>query len=501
MTLIDVKKHHHLLPATPRVNKALIGGTWHESGEWMERSSPAHEIPVSKTVAGTAAMVDQAVAAARAAFDGTSWKRLYAGERAAILGKAAELIRARAEELALWDVLESGKPISQALDEVAGAADLWDYAAALTRTLTGESHNTLGPDTLAMVLHEPVGVVGIITPWNFPFLIISQKLPYALAAGCAVVMKPSEFTPSSTTILCEILAAAGLPDGVVNMVPGTGDPVGAALTAHGGVDMISFTGSTAVGKATVAASAGNLKKVSAELGGKNPAIVFADADLDEAADALVMGAVFNAGQCCVGSSRLLVEKPVAEAFTAKVVDLMTHLRVGDPLDEATQIGPIVNARQHHRIMQYIETGNRKARLRTQAPETAAQGLFVYPHVFDRVSPGMDLARDEIFGPVLSVIEFSGVDEAVRIANDTSYGLSSAVWTGSVDTALRMVRGIEAGTVWVNTYLEGPAELPFGGFKQSGLGRENGKAAIEEYTELKTVVLRTGPRPARYVQLR
>lgn len=498
MSRIAVRTAHPLLPAVPRENRALIGGRWRETGEWIERSSPAHGVAVSRTASAGAGHVDEAVAAARAAFEGP-WRRLYAGERAGLLSRAADLIRARSEELALWDVLESGKPIAQARGEIAGAADLWDYAAALARTLHGESANHLGPDVLAMVLREPVGVVAQITPWNFPFLIVSQKLPCALAAGCTAVIKPSEFTSSSTAILCEILHEAGLPDGVVNLVPGTGQPVGQAMAEHPGVDMISFTGSTAVGKRIVAAAAGNLKKVAAELGGKNPAVVFADADLDEAADALVMGAVFNAGQCCVGSSRLIVERSIAEDFTARVAALMGHLVIGDPLDEATQVGPIVNARQHARILNYIEEGKREARLRSRPDEDDPGGLFVRPHVFDHVRPGMALARDEIFGPVLSVIEFDGVGHALDLANATSYGLSSSVWTGSVETALRMARGIEAGTVWVNTYLEGPAEVPFGGFRQSGLGRENGRAAIEEYTELKTVLMRAGRRPARYVR--
>lgn len=499
MTRIDVRPGHPLVPGKPRINRALIGGKWCEAEDWIERASPAHGVVVSRTVSGTEAMVHEAVVAARAAFEGT-WRRLYCGERAALLGRAADLIRARADELALWDVLESGKPISQARAEIAGAADLWDYAAALARTISGESANHIGPDSVAMVLREPVGVVAQITPWNFPFLIVSQKLPYALAAGCTAVVKPSEFTSSSTVILCEILREAGFPHGVVNVVPGYGNPVGQAMAEHPDVDMISFTGSTRVGKAIVAASAGNLKKVAAELGGKNPAIVFADADLDEAADALVMGAVFNAGQCCVGSSRLLVEKSIAEDFTGRVAGLMRHLVIGDPLDDATQVGPIVNSSQYARVSAYIEDGKRMARLRSEDAKDQPGGLFLRPHVFDRVRPEMSIAREEIFGPVLSIIEFDGIAEALQIANATSYGLSSSVWTSSFETALRMARGIDAGTVWVNTYLEGPAEVPFGGFKQSGLGRENGRAAIEEYTELKTVLMRAGPRPSRYVRM-
>ena len=498
MNMISVRKDHPALPSEPRVNRCLIAGQWIEGDDWSTRESPAHGVAISKTVKGTEAMVNDAVAAAKEAFETTDWPRMYAGERAALLSRVAGLVRDRAEELALLDVLESGKPISQARAEIAGAADLWDYAGSLARTMAGESHNQLGPDTLAMVVREPVGVVSIITPWNFPFLIISQKLPYALAAGCTAVVKPSEFTPSSTVVLMEILQAAGVPDGVVNLVTGYGDPVGKAMTAHPDVDMASFTGSTAVGKATVAASAGNLKKVSAELGGKNPAIVFSDADLDDAADALVLGAVFNAGQCCVGSSRLIVQSDIAEAFAAKVAGLMHHLRIGDPLDEDTQIGPVINTAQYERINNYIARGKQIAQLHG-APTPPPEGtLFVTPHVFEGVSPDMDLAQDEIFGPVLSVIPFDTIEDAIRIANATDYGLSSSVWTGSVETAIRMGRGIDAGTVWINTYLEGPAEVPFGGFKQSGLGRENGRAAIEEYTELKTIMFRSGKRKDYYV---
>ena len=500
MTKISVNKDHPSLPANPRINRCFINGKWIESDDWSTRDSPAHGVAISKTVNGTKAMVSDAVAAARRAFKSTDWPRLYAGDRAAILSRVADLVRTRAEELALLDVLESGKPIGQARSEIAGAADLWDYAGSLARTISGDSHNQLGPDTLAMVVREPVGVVSIITPWNFPFLIISQKLPYALAAGCTAVVKPSESTPSSTVVLMEILHEAGVPDGVVNLVTGYGDPVGMAMTAHPDVDMVSFTGSTAVGKAAVAASAGNLKKVSAELGGKNPAVVFADADLDDAADALVLGAVFNAGQCCVGSSRLIVERSIAADFGAKVASLMQHLRIGDPLDEETQIGPVINSTQYDRITGYIERGKQIARLHgtpAQAPEGT---LFIIPHVFEGVSSDMDLAQDEIFGPVLSVIPFDTIEDAIEITNGTCYGLSSSVWTNSVDNAIRMGRAIEAGTVWINTYLEGPAEVPFGGFKQSGLGRENGRTAIEEYTELKTIMFRSGKRKDYYVKV-
>jgi|TARA_B110000495_G_C23001750_1_gene591279 betaine-aldehyde dehydrogenase len=492
-TKITANKNHPKLPVTPRRNAHFIDGAWVEGEKLIERKSPAHNVLVSLSPEGDVSNVDAAVAAARRTFDDGTWPGTSASERAQLLAKTASLIRENLEELALYDCLESGKPIGQARAEMGGAADTWDYAAGLARTLSGDSYNQLGSDTLGFVMREPVGVIGMITPWNFPLVIISQKLPYALAAGCTAVIKPSEFTSSSTVRLCELLAEAGLPAGVVNCVTGYGDPVGKRIVNHPDVDMVSFTGSTAVGKKTAEACSANLKKVTAELGGKNPVVVFPDADLEAAADAVVLGALFNAGQCCVGGSRLIIHESIAKDFTEKVIELMQRVKVGDPLDDDTQVGAIINDKQHEKILEFIENGKQSATLRLGGESVGEEGLFITPTVFDDVTENMDIAQHEIFGPVLSVLTFKDKAEALRIANGVDYGLSSSVWTTNIDTGMEFARGFKAGTVWMNTYLECPVEVPFGGFKESGIGRENGRFSIEEYTELKTVLLHTGPR--------
>ena len=482
---------------TTETYQLLIDGRWIEarSGARFERESPAHAVTVGSYPLADTADTDAAVAAARRAFDTGPWPHASGAERARLLLRVAEQIRAETEALARTEVLESGKPIAQARGEVQGAADLWAYAATLARTLSGESVNNLGPDMLGMTLREPIGVVALITPWNFPLLIISQKLPFALAAGCTAVVKPSELTPGTTLRLGQILLDAGLPAGVVNIVSGYGNPVGARLAAHPDVDMISFTGSTAVGQAVVAASAGNLKKVALELGGKNPQIVFGDADLEAALDAVVFGVAFNQGECCNSGSRLLVQRSIAEEFTAAVVERARSVPVGDPLDERTKVGAIVDERQLTKILGLIaagEQGGARLRLGGQRLETGV-GRFIAPTVFDAVDPGMAIAREEIFGPVLSVIPFDTPAEAVRIANSAAYGLSAGVWTRDIDTALTLGRSVRAGTVWVNSFMDGYPELPFGGYKASGLGRELGRDAVAEFTELKTLQLHIGPR--------
>ncbi len=433
--------------------------------------------------------------AAREAFDRGPWPHATGAERMTCLLKVAESIRQQKEELALIETLESGKPISQARDEVDWTAGLWDYAATLCRHIYGDTYNALGPGMLGLVIREPIGVVGMITPWNFPLLIISQKLPFALAAGCTCVVKPSELTSGTTLRLGKILAEAGVPDGVVNIVSGFGDPAGARLSSHPQVDMMSFTGSTGIGKAVVDAGRGNLKKVELELGGKNPQVVFADADLDAAVDAAVFGICFNMGECCNSGSRLLVQRPVAEELVRKVVELAREVPVGDPLDAKTKVGAIINEAQFNKILGYIDQGRRAgANLQLGGqPLPILNGRFIEPTVFDGVQPDMAIAQEEIFGPVLSVLAFDTADEAVEIANATMYGLSAGVWTRDIDTALSVSRRIRAGTVWVNTFMDGQPELPFGGYKESGQGRELGRFAIEEFTELKTIQLHVGPR--------
>jgi betaine-aldehyde dehydrogenase len=466
-----------------------------KSGQTFSRESPAHGVKVGEYPLAGSDDVDAAVGAARRAFDIGSWPHTPGAERAKALLRAAELIRANKDEFALIETLESGKPIKQARDEMEWSAALWDYAAALCRHLHGDSYNTLGTQVLGLTIREPIGLVGMITPWNFPLLIISQKLPFALAAGCTCVVKPSELTPGTTLRLGELLAEAGLPAGVVNIISGYGEPAGARLSEHPDINMISFTGSTEVGKAVVGSSKSNLKKVELELGGKNPHIVFADADLEAALDAVVFGVCFNMGECCNSGSRLLVQGSIAENFINQVIATAKKIPVGDPLDEQTKIGAIIDGKQFEKILSYIESGSHDgARLRLGGKALNHEnGRFVEATIFDGVQPEMAIAKEEIFGPVLSILTFDTAEEAIRIANNTIYGLSAGVWTRDIDTAFTVSRGIRAGTIWINTFMDGYPELCFGGFNQSGLGRELGRFSIEEFTELKTVQVHLGPR--------
>lgn len=481
----------------PASYKLLIGGRFVDAadGGVIERASPGHGFVVSRYARATEKEVDAAVEAARRAFETGPWPRMKASERASVLLKAAELIEMRLEEIARLDVLESGKPIAQARGEIAGAVDIWRYAAALARTLHGESYANLGEAMLGVVVREPIGVVGIVTPWNFPFLIVSQKLPFALAAGCTAVVKPSEMTSASTFVLGEILLSAGLPEGVVNVLAGTGEEVGAPLTRHPGVDMVSFTGSTRVGKLTMAAASTSLKKVAMELGGKNGQIVFPDADLEAAADAAVFGGFFNAGECCNAGSRLIVHEAIAEDFLAEVGRLTDRVTVGDPLDEGTKVGAIISAAHAQKIRDYLDgAASDGARIvRGGKALSASAGEYLAPTIVAGASSTMAIAREEVFGPVLTVLAFRDAQEAVRIANDTNYGLSAGIWSSNMDNCLTVARGVRTGTVWVNTFMDGFPELPFGGYRQSGLGRELGLRAVEDYTEEKTIQFHKGPR--------
>jgi betaine-aldehyde dehydrogenase len=476
--------------------RMLIDGVWTEgSGNAIERVAPGHGIVVSRYPAGTKADAERAIAAARKAFDGGPWPNMTGAERSNILLKAADLIAARADELAFLDCIESGKPISQAKGELGGAADIWRYAAALARDLHGESYNTLGEGTLGVVLREAIGVVSIITPWNFPFLIVSQKLPFALAAGCTTVVKPSELTSGSTLVLGEILIEAGVPAGVVNILTGTGPEVGAPMTTHPDVDMVSFTGSTGVGRLTMANAAQTLKKVSLELGGKNPQIVFPDANLDEFIDAAVFGAYFNAGECCNAGSRLILHKSIAADVTARIADLAKKVKVGDPLDPTTQVGAIITPQHLEKIGAFV-TDAEKAGASVALGGGALDlglGQFMAPTILSGVLPEMTVAREEVFGPVLSVLTFETTEEAISIANAIDYGLSAGVWSRDFDTCLTVGRKVRAGTVWMNTFMDGASELPFGGYRQSGLGRELGRHAVEDYTETKTLNMHMGAR--------
>lgn len=487
--------------ASPYIGKLLINGTWQDAsdGTTLERRSPAHDTVVAIYAKAGVADARKAVAAAREAFDHGPWPTMKGAERARILRAVAEGILARKHELAHLETLENGKPLAQSLAEIEGAADLWHYAATLARNLHGDSYNTLGEATLGVVLRDPIGVVSIITPWNFPFLIVSQKLPFALAAGCTCIVKPAEVTSGTTVMLGEILVAAGIPAGVVNIIVGQGSVVGDVLVTDPDVDMLSFTGSTGVGKQAVAKSAQTLKKVSMELGGKNPQVVFADCDFDAAVDAAVFGIYFNAGQCCNSGSRILVQSSIAERFAAAVIERSKAVRVGDPLVAGTQVGAITTDKQLATILSHIDGARRAgATVALGGAQLPGPGMYIEPTVVTGVTPDMAIAREEVFGPVLSVLTFDNLDEAIELANSTLYGLSAAVWSQDFSTCLQAARRIRAGTVWVNTFLEGHAELPFGGYRESGIGRELGRFATEDYTETKTLHMHLGPRTDWYV---
>jgi NAD-dependent aldehyde dehydrogenases len=480
----------------------LIDGQWvaGEGGRTLERVAPSHGVVASRYHIAARKDVEAAIAAARRAFDTGPWPRMRGAERAEVLNRTADLIEKHADEIAFLDVFEAGKPITQVRGEIAGAVDIWRYAAALARDLHGESYNTLGEGTLGVVLREPIGVVSIITPWNFPFLIVSQKLPFALAAGCTCVVKPSELTSGSTLLLGRLLIEAGLPAGAVNIVAGTGAEVGALMTGHADVDMVSFTGSTGVGRLTMKNAADTLKKVSLELGGKNPQIVFPDANLEEFADAAVFGAFFNAGECCNAGSRLILHKSIAPEALERIRALSQRVRVGDPLDPSTQVGAIITPEHLAKVSAYVadaKAGGAAVALGGETLDLGA-GQFMAPTILDRVTPDMAVAREEVFGPVLSVLTFETMDEAIAIANSVDYGLSASVWSASMDTCVKVARSVRAGTIWTNTFMDGASELPFGGYGQSGLGRELGRHAVEDYTETKTLNMHLGPRTGWWV---
>jgi acyl-CoA reductase-like NAD-dependent aldehyde dehydrogenase len=467
------------------------------SGPEVLRESPAHDVLVARYHSAGEDDVDAAVMAARRAFGSGDWPRATGAERAALLRRVAARIQAEGDSLALIETLESGKPISQAKEEMAGAAGIWYYAASLAQHAYGDAHTGLGPEYLAVTAKEPVGVVGVITPWNFPLLIVSQKLPLALAVGCTAVVKPSDLTPGTTTRLVQILHEEGLPAGVVNLVLGGGD-VGGWLSAHPGTQMTTFTGSTGVGRLVAQAAGKDLKKVSLELGGKNPQVIFPDADLDAALEKVVFGAYFNQGECCNAGSRLLVHEDIADDFTARVLKRSEDVIVGDPLDPATKIGALITDKHARVVSDYVDLGQQEGAVVAMGgqPIASERGRFYSPTVLADVPKTARVAREEIFGPVLSVVRFGDLTEAVEITNATGYGLSAGVWTRDIDTALGYARAAKAGTVWVNCWMDGFPEVSFGGYGASGVGRELGRTAIDEYIEHKSTIIRTGaPAPS------
>lgn len=483
-------------PTAARSFGFFVDGQWKEGTDHFERTSPGHGTPVTRTVRCTVDDLNAAVAAARHAFEDRRWSGLSGAARGGVLLRVAEILRRRRDEIAYWETLENGKPISQARGEIDHCIACFEVGSGAARLLHGDSFNSLGDDLFGMVLREPIGVIGLITPWNFPFLILCERVPFILASGCTMVVKPSEVTSVTTLLLAEVLAEAGLPAGVYNVITGSGRSIGQALAEHPDVDMLSFTGSTAVGRSCVHAAAdSNFKKLGLELGGKNPIIVFADSDLEDAADGAAFGISFNTGQCCVSSSRLIVERSVAAQFEKLLVEKMAKIRVGDPLDDGTQIGAITTEAQNATILDYIAKGKAAgAKLLTGGePIDLGRGQYIAPTLFSGVSRDMAIARDEIFGPVLCSMHFDTVEEAIHLANDTVYGLAASVWTKNIDKALTVTRKVRAGRFWVNTIMAGGPEMPLGGFKQSGWGREAGMYGVEEYTQVKSVHVEIGKR--------
>ena len=474
--------------------KLFINGRWVDSvsGKTFDTLNPATEKVITSVAEGDSADIDLAVAAAREAFENGPWKKTDARDRGRILLKIAGLIERNKDELALLDTLDNGKPINETTKaDIPLVIDCFLYYAGWADKIHGETIPVRG-DFFNYTLREPVGVVGQIIPWNFPLLMAAWKIAPALACGNTIVLKPAEQTPLSALRLGEICQEAGLPDGVLNIVTGYGPTAGAALAEHMDVDKIAFTGGSATGRIIMQAASKNLKRISLELGGKSPNIVFADSDVDSAVDGAMTGIFFNQGEVCCAGSRLFIEKSIHEEFIDKLSNKAANMRVGNPEDTGTQMGAQVSKEQFDKILGYIETGKQEgAKLVTGGERCGERGYFIKPTIFDAVDNNMRIAKEEIFGPVVSAITFDDVSEVVKQGNLSIYGLAAAVWTKDIKKAHRLARDLKAGTIWINTYNAFDAASPFGGFKQSGFGRELGVHALELYTHVKSVWINLG----------
>ncbi|MBZ5573959.1 MAG: aldehyde dehydrogenase family protein [Acidobacteriia bacterium] len=478
-----------------RKHKMLINGKWVDaaSGKTFPTYNPATGEVMAQVAEGDREDIDRAVTAARNAFEKGPWRKLTPSERGRMIWKLADLLEDNLEEFAELESLDNGKPLTVArVADVPLAADLLRYMAGWATKIEG---NTIpisvpyapGARFLAYTLREPIGVVGQIIPWNFPLLMAAWKLGPALATGNTVVLKPAEQTPLTALRLGELIQEAGIPDGVVNIVPGYGETAGAALAAHPGVDKVAFTGSTEVGKLILKAAAGNLKKVSLELGGKSPNVVFADVDLDAAIEGAASAIFFNHGQCCCAGSRLFVEKKIFDKVVDGVAEKASKIKVGSGFDPDTEMGPLVSKEQLDRVCGYLESGfSEGAKAVVGGSKIGDKGYFVKPTVLVNTKQNMKVVQEEIFGPVVTAIPFEDPSEMITRANDSSYGLAAGIWTNDIKKANRLAAELRAGTVWINCYNIFDAALPFGGYKQSGWGREMGHEVLEQYTEVKAV---------------
>jgi len=477
---------------TPR--KLFINGQWTEaaSGKTFETPNPATGQTLARVAEGNSEDIDRAVRAARNAFDDGPWGRLTPSERGRIIWRIGDLILAHAEELAQLETLDNGKPYAVALGaDVPLAADMFHYMAGWATKIEGNSINISvpympGANFHSYTLREPIGVIGQIIPWNFPLLMAAWKLAPALTTGNTVVLKPAEQTPLTALRLAGLIAEAGVPDGVVNVVSGFGETAGAALAAHPLVDKIAFTGSTEVGKLIVHAAAGNLKKVTLELGGKSPNIVFDDAS-PEAVEGAANAIFFNHGQCCVAGSRLYVQEGRFDEVVEGVAQIAKSIRLGPGMEAGTQMGPLVSEEQLNRVTGFLDSGREDgATAVTGGGRWGDSGYFVEPTVLTHTNPDMKVVREEIFGPVLVAAPFQSIDDIAAVANDSEYGLGAGIWTRDISKAHALAKRLRAGTVWINCYNVFDAALPFGGYKQSGWGREMGHEVLDAYTEVKAV---------------
>lgn len=474
-----------------REHGMLIGGEWKNANASLDVIDPSTGERISEISEAAEADVDDAVAAARNAFEAEEWSSFTPQARMRLLRRIGDLIEQHADELAFLETLDAGKPIMMSKPvDVMASAGAFHYYAGWADKIHGTTHNISMPgEHHAFTLKEPVGVAALITPWNYPMVMAAMKLAPALAAGCTCILKPAEDTSLTAIRLGELMIEAGVPAGVVNIVTGRGAISGAALSAHPGVDKVAFTGSTATGKAIAQAATGNLKKVTLELGGKSPNIILADADLEKAIPAAAMAVFFNTGQTCTAVTRLYVEDKVYDQVVEGIAGVAKSLKVGGGLEEDTVMGPVISERQLTRVKSYIDKGREEGgEIIAGGGQIGDKGFFIEPTVIAQTSNDMTIVKEEIFGPVLAAQKFSGVDEVVSLANDSSYGLSSSVWTQNITHAHQIARRLRTGQVAVNTAAVADWDLPIGGYKQSGWGRENGYDAVENYLQTKSVAV-------------